>query len=1499
MINLKSNLRKFYLLSLLFLSFENTKAQSPFPDYQVQANFSDITGKELNASPTAAAFTQYGKIPVSQFTGTANVTIPLYDIKVDNLDLPVYLSYNTQGVQPNNHAGWVGTGWSLFAGSAITRKVNGAPDEFVAAYAYGRTPAISQGQHLGWYYHSKIDQNNLTNNANWATNLGTAYPGALSIDQGALTDDFAPDEFDFNMNGISGAFFMGGDGKWKVRSNSGSTITIQEVMAPGNYVFKPFPNALPTPLTTSKSNTFVEFIITTGDGTQYCFGDDPNGDGSNSAIEFNRAGVKYGYNVEVVPNAWHITKIILPSKKQITFQYKRDGVLYEYTPGYSNGTYSMSTSGSVVIYSGQTTPDFYDASLNIIDPVYLKSITFPQGRLILNSERTYEADVLDNLLSNFNIIGPQTNPPVYGAMSASAIYAAYPEIIPPKGDPLLNVKNTTQNPASSWYKLDDIELDDYNGNKLKDIKFTYSTQNASTSRFFLNAVQEYGYYNNAAGTTLPPYTFSYNTTILPNYCSYNVDHWGFYNGPQSLPAFGSDPNIINSYNAFRTPNISYAQAGVLTQIKYPSGGTTSFLYELNRYKNWVGNLPISLNSVTETAAGGLRVKTIASTDNTTGQNISYTYDYVNDLTNNVSSGILGSPLPTYFVNEPTLTLTNAIGYSGINQIYVAYNYFSCNSIYPAHNSDGTIVTYTNVIERQFNSSVYNGMKTTVFSNHDNGYMDNSPDGFSYIAPTDNLLTYYSDRSFERGNILSESYLNSAGLPVKTVQNTYNNDPNRFNTFVKAILPGVKIVPVPSYTFHFWRMSAIRNYTYYPYLQQTVETDYPSDNSTNTVVTTKNYTYDGLNGTRNLIKSVITDSRGQSVISNTKYPLDYNLAGITPADAFSMGIANLQSPNVNAISVPVENTIQLSNADGSNLRTIASTLNAYDINYPFEKLKYQSNIPTIPLSSFTSSSVATSGTLNKDASYEARSYIDNYDGTGNLLQLHQALGVNQSYQWGYNNSYVVAMVKNAANSIANVNANGYGNIGISIPASSTQTYSQAINVGYSGTTTINYAISGDAGSSPNATASITVTGPGYSNTFYLSTSGSPYPVTKTLTGLTPGAYTISATCAQTITTTTFVNGTYPAIVITPTGLKEFYYEGFEESTVAGVTTGTGHTGHKYYTGATYQVNWTKPSGSSRTFVISYWYLVNGAWLYQAQQIYNGPSLLLSAPGATAYDDIRICPSDAQMTTYTYDYQVGVTSSTDAKSETNYYEYDAFQRLENIKDKDGNILKNYYYNYANQQTGSPSNVGNTLQSGTFIKSCSAGSTGSTVVYSVAANTYFSTDTASANQLARNDVSTNGPAYATAHGTCTVISSPYVVMNQASSVVDANGHTQNTYTFKVYSDANLTIPYAIPANLTVNYKITTTVTYSSGSPAPSTSSTNQTIVIAAGSNQATTGQIDVSHCSGASQSVSQQAASLSNATAASSNSASPQVVGTICTSSGLMLLSGTGYQLGGLAD
>jgi YD repeat-containing protein len=73
-----------------------------------------------------------------------------------------------------------------------------------------------------------------------------------------------------------------------------------------------------------------------------------------------------------------------------------------------------------------------------------------------------------------------------------------------------------------------------------------------------------------------------------------------------------------------------------------------------------------------------------------------------------------------------------------------------------------------------------------------------------------------------------------------------------------------------------------------------------------------------------------------------------------------------------------------------------------------------------------------------------------------------------------------------------------------------------------------------------------------------------------------------------------------------------------------------------------------------------------------------------PSTTDMSTIRsaFASKNAMVTTYTYAPLIGMTSETDSKGYTIYYEYDGFGRLQYAKDKDGNVIKKYDYHYQGQ-------------------------------------------------------------------------------------------------------------------------------------------------------------------------------------------------------------------------
>ncbi|MDJ1497619.1 RHS repeat protein [Cytophagaceae bacterium DM2B3-1] len=144
---------------------------------------------------------------------------------------------------------------------------------------------------------------------------------------------------------------------------------------------------------------------------------------------------------------------------------------------------------------------------------------------------------------------------------------------------------------------------------------------------------------------------------------------------------------------------------------------------------------------------------------------------------------------------------------------------------------------------------------------------------------------------------------------------------------------------------------------------------------------------------------------------------------------------------------------------------------------------------------------------------------------------------------------------------------------------------------------------------------------------------------------------------------------------------------------------GKTGNNYYSlssGAITRSNlpagryiisyWTIGSSSISTITISgtnlsiirqkrYAYVGNYTFYEHIVSLSATGSVTLSGPANV--DEVRLHPEIADMITYTYSPLVGKTSQTDANGRTIYYEYDEFNRLQYIKDQEGNIIKRVTY------------------------------------------------------------------------------------------------------------------------------------------------------------------------------------------------------------------------------
>jgi hypothetical protein len=243
----------------------------------------------------------------------------------------------------------------------------------------------------------------------------------------------------------------------------------------------------------------------------------------------------------------------------------------------------------------------------------------------------------------------------------------------------------------------------------------------------------------------------------------------------------------------------------------------------------------------------------------------------------------------------------------------------------------------------------------------------------------------------------------------------------------------------------------------------------------------------------------------------------------------------------------------------------------------------------------------------------------------------------------------------------------------------------------------------------------------------------------------------------------------------------------------VKNGQSLTGKNYYASSNFNISKAGLTTSTQ-YLVTYWstnssaYTITGTisgWPKMIRTVtINGQTWncfehkvtsqsTLSVTGSGLIDELRLYPVNSQMNTYCYETLVGVISSCDTKNSISYYEYDNFQRLILVRDDNKNILKKICYGLQGQVENCDVYY-NDPQSGTFTKSCSAGFTGSSVLYTVPARSYSAPTLASANQLALNDVSLNGQSYANANGTCNINVRGYNYKSSPYNVRFTNNNT-----------------------------------------------------------------------------------------------------------------------------
>lgn len=1302
-----------------------------------QTESKNYLGQVNIASPNSASLGKYVDIPVNYHTGIPNISIPIYNLSVGQLSLPIGLNYHAGGLRVDESASWVGAGWSLNAGGVITRVVKDKPDE---------RKANNENQDYGYFSDY---------------GLSTVHEAGLSVSQYTELYDSEPDLFSFNFNGYSGQFYFNDD-------RTPMVIPEQDLKIEYVYPSGPWTNS-PGLWGSTLGRCIESFIITTPDGTKYYFGIPDTGVESPycDPIEVTSTfSINIGGLYSQVISSWYLYKVESPDANSIIqLNYEREKYAYHV---FSNPIHPHVSGCTQLWYS-------YNLVKNYTAGVRLRTITAGDTKIDF---------IPGNVREDISSWG--------------VIQTILDEVQTQSGNPNRALGSVQVSAGSNnCLKKFDFNYGYFVDNSNQPVHSNFSSLQTDKKRLRLESVKE----TSCDGTSIviPPYTFDYLfPNDVPRRFSFGRDHWGFSNGiktNQDLypPMTTSTGNNYGNFSANRESVWPAMSAGTLSKITYPTGGSTSFEFEPNTVA--IEAIPgVSASKVNKTV-GGLRINKITQFDPVSQTNKITNFSYLVP-NSTLTSGILFSR-PTYiqvFRNDwfgisNTFSPSSNGCHSDVPDNLISNRplLYSDNPLRPMETTQGNHMGYKFVRVTGEGSSGYSEYEY---------YADPLPNNSSIAITTvpnpgtcDLTIPNYPpapiSKNFFRGELhFQRDYLQNNQI-LKEVELLPNFSANNITT------PGIV----------FYNYATCGGSSSTPFTAETTYEIYTAKKTwvikreklfqqDGSYIMNESATYYESPNHSEPTRTLSYSSTGETIEQKIKYAFDFKTFNITqpvfPSSNFmahynavlygSPGYINdfntcfgYASPCFDPLTTAFRNSLwqdrknfvnwrrinytnpnSVSKTNQANFKAAANEdlktllwMQDINMNSPVEITNwnngnvvsanlikynnlrgdafgvYPSKTQKIDLgqsvSNFTASSVSgDKKDLVTDSRYTDLASVE--FNKGRIINTTDRAGIISAYAWGYNNNFPILKTANASNKRREVLIEG--DFEEKVPVTYTCNTAPCNNVitssgFFSQTQTYSIPISISNGAPNNFQITHEVTLKKVLNTVPVSYQNIE---TKTLCVANPtnqNCNTISAVFENIpagdyiLSSNTSFNSTYTIPVgsefeisfhfygkkIIETDGSEFFSENFEESTVPNVITGAAHTGIKFWNTGTYTVPFTKPN--TRDYLIQWWSKNGSDWVFN-QETYTGSKTL-----SGQIDDVRIFPSDAQMTTYTYDPLKGMTSEMDLNGRTIYYDYDALGRLMYIRDKDGNILKKYEYKY--QQQGNPAGTCNTTNCSGADKKC----------------------------------------------------------------------------------------------------------------------------------------------------------------------------------------------------
>lgn len=496
-------------------------------------------------SPQAFEITKYGNTHVDESSGKISPNIPLHNYTVGNISIPISISYSGSGIKVSQNPTWTGVSWNLNAGGVISRIVKDLPDEKnVERILYSE----EQLEDLKTNYE-------LLDNNNHLIETGYRLPqNIVNSLKNFENNDSQADEFNFSFGNYSGSFYLLKEGgTWKAKQTKHNTEFKIEII--GNF----------------NLNDNYEFKITTPDGIKYYFGGLAGGLGSTMPFDY------------AVEETQLIDKSITPFKigiKSKTAFYLTkvensigDYILLEYETIPQYEILSAREQKLFNLISQDITPTQCNQSDGIHNNVNL--VTRPIKNTVFNGK--FLKKIWSPLKSTSIIFNTITiNETILGGIQ-NFKYKVLTDIILENKRINFSYYPESQNLVSGnvdKFLLTDIIFKDSN-NQLHAEKYSFEYKNKEMLPGIFSNSQDYlGYYNGKLNISLLPKNTSF---FFSNFLTE-------FETPQNENQLNTILNLSNFSNfqhllADRDPDFEYATVGILKKMHYPTGGYTEFEYE--------------------------------------------------------------------------------------------------------------------------------------------------------------------------------------------------------------------------------------------------------------------------------------------------------------------------------------------------------------------------------------------------------------------------------------------------------------------------------------------------------------------------------------------------------------------------------------------------------------------------------------------------------------------------------------------------------------------------------------------------------------------------------------------------------------------------------------------------------------------------------------------------------------------------------------------------------